>query len=1076
VPKRSSKTGSELFIVDNSDDEWKVLRYLHDWCQLSKSIDIATGYFEIGSLLALDGEWQKVDAIRILMGDEVSRRSHAAFAEGLRNIKSRLDASIEAEKEKNDFLNGVPSIADAIRSKKIQCRVYRKDKFHAKAYLTHARQEVIGSFGLVGSSNFTYPGITQNVELNVQITGTPVAVLQEWYEDHWINAEDVSPDILKVIERHVREYSPFEVYAKALQEYFRGHEMTVSEWEKGTGARRSRIYLILDQYQRDGYHQLQKIADRYKGAFLCDGVGLGKTFVGLMLIEWLVEYRNMRVSLFVPKAGREPVWERAIKRYLPDLGSVFGRGLVIFNHSDLSRGGNIARDLRDVAQRADAVIIDEAHHFRNPGTKGTDAVNVVDPEKPGPGYIPGEGKVRPSRYRHMYDLCEGKEMYLLTATPVNNKLIDLQHMIELFSRRQLDYFKDAPLTIHSLPGHFRKMEKDLERLARARTANTVQEGELTTDLVEAEKVLGDDSLFRRLVVQRSRKYVVESQRNSLGANAVFPTRQHPKVANYELKKTYGKLLGMVEKAFNKQTPLFFLAVYNPIAYLHNPEEAETFAKGRLAQIVGLIRTSFLKRFESSAEAFKQSCQALLLKLLAWVQIHSETVHEKRRFDIWKRKHTDLIGEVDHQRTLFDESDEEDEDIQLVPDELLEAVEHLDRDNYKVEEMLADTYEDLDQLAEFLGELARFTPSEDDKLKTLVKLLRSDPVLKKHKVLIFSEFMATARYLKGQLIEAGIEGVEEIDSAIKGDRAALIECFSPYYNGTSSPELSSEGRDEIRVLISTDVLSEGLNLQDATRLINYDLHWNPVRLMQRIGRVDRRLNPDIEASILADHPDQRDVRGTVAFWNFLPPDELNALLSLYSKVTHKTLRISKTFGIEGKKLLTPEDDYQALKDFTEEYEGRETPVEKMHLEYQQLLRDYPDLEAKLNGLPGRVFSGKQHPSSGTRAVFFCYALPGPPSLTQSAELPLIETTAWTEDTGERKWYLYTLADERIIEDPSEIIDQIRSTFDTPRVTKIEQSTLAEIRATIETHIKHTYLKSAQAPPGVRPILKCWMELN
>ena len=104
MPRRTSKTGSELFIVDNSDDDWKVQRYLHDWCGLSKAIDVATGYFEIGGLLGLNDEWQKVDAIRILMGDEVSRRTKKAFAEGLQQVKSRLDDSLEAEKEKNDFL------------------------------------------------------------------------------------------------------------------------------------------------------------------------------------------------------------------------------------------------------------------------------------------------------------------------------------------------------------------------------------------------------------------------------------------------------------------------------------------------------------------------------------------------------------------------------------------------------------------------------------------------------------------------------------------------------------------------------------------------------------------------------------------------------------------------------------------------------------------------------------------------------------------------------------------------------------------------------------------------------------
>ena len=298
MPKRTSKTGSELFIVDNSDDDWKVQRYLHDWCQLSRAIDVATGYFEIGGLLGLKDEWQKDDEIRILMGDEVSQRTRKAFAEGLGRVKSRLDGSLEKEKEQNDFLNGVPAIVEAIRAGKIRCRVYRKDKFHAKAYITHGRQEVVGSFALFGPSNLTLPGITENVELNVQISGTPVTVLQEWYEEHWDAAEDVTEEILRVIERHTREYLPFDVYAKALQEYFRAHEMTTTEWER----QHSKIYQILAKYQCDAFHNLMKKAQRYNGAFLCDGVGLRKMFVALMLIERLVSHNRKDVALFVPKA------------------------------------------------------------------------------------------------------------------------------------------------------------------------------------------------------------------------------------------------------------------------------------------------------------------------------------------------------------------------------------------------------------------------------------------------------------------------------------------------------------------------------------------------------------------------------------------------------------------------------------------------------------------------------------------------------------------------------------------------------------------------------------------------------
>jgi superfamily II DNA/RNA helicase len=235
-------------------------------------------------------------------------------------------------------------------------------------------------------------------------------------------------------------------------------------------------------------------------------------------------------------------------------------------------------------------------------------------------------------------------------------------------------------------------------------------------------------------------------------------------------------------------------------------------------------------------------------------------------------------------------------------------------------------------------------------------------------------MTTARYLRKELEKLGITGLDEVDSAFKGNRGEVITRFSPYYNEQTSVKLAADGKTESRVLISTDVLSEGLNLQDATRLINYDLHWNPVRLMQRIGRVDRRLNVGIEEQIIADHPDQKGVRGKVMYWNFLPPEDLESLIHLYSKVSGKALRISKIFGIQGKKLLRPEDDYDDLKEFNHDYEGDTSVLEKMHLEYQKLLKQNPDLEAHLNSLPKKVFSGKQHPKKSSKAVFFCYQLP------------------------------------------------------------------------------------------------------
>lgn len=1023
MPEHQNRTGGDIFIVDNSDDDWKVVRYLQEWTEIAHQFDIATGYFEIGALLLLDGHWQKLDHIRLLMGDEVSLRTKQAFEAGLETIKEKLDRSIEEAKDEDDFLSGMPAIVEAISTGKIQARVYRHKKFHAKAYITHSKLKVVGSAALVGSSNFTFPGVQQNVELNIQIR-REVEELQEWYERHWDEAEDVTPDILKVIERHTHEYTPFDIYIRAMAAYFRSHELSVSEWERT----QSQIYPILDQYQREGYHSLMQIAHHHNGALLCDGVGLGKTFIGLMVIERLL-FERKRVALIVPKATRVDVWEANLRRYLPSVRGHFSN-LAIYNHTDLLRGGDYPELIQEVAEKVDAIVIDEAHHFRN---------------------------IASDRSRRLYEITEGKQLFLLTATPINNSLYDLMHLIEYFSRREPSYFSDAPLGIHTLRGHFRKMEDALE-------AVTTQGREaVEIDSVTAEQVLSNDELFQALVVQRSRAYVRQSLANQGGREVVFPNRQAPKVAYYSLEKTYGGLLEQLVQAFDSEQPLLRLGVYYPLYYYRRDEEnIDPFDQGRQMQIVGLIRTLLLKRFESSAVAFQSSCEDLLLKLLYFVELHNPRTAQR-----WRDQHAELIDRIREHLNRRNQvaEDEEDFDEDVIPEEFKKKLEKLNNREYNTTDMVLDTMLDLDVLARFLNELADFSPAQDDKVQVLIHLMRTDPILSQHKVLIFTEYRDTARYIAEQLEAACIGPVDEVDSDSKHSLSDTIRAFSPYYNESSSAELAEAGIQETRVLIATDILAEGLNLQDATCIINYDLHWNPVRLMQRIGRVDRRLNQAIEARIIADHPETKAVRGTIHLWNFLPPDELNSVLSLYERVTSKTLRISKTFGIEGRKLLTPEDDYDALREFNQAYEGTTTSTEEMFLAYQRLLRDYPDLPQWVDHMPLRVFSGKEHPTAGARGVFFCYRLPAKDATTGE----------WTSEASFTKWYLYNLDTQAIEEDATHIYPIIESGPDTPRVTTGEKSLLSDIRRTMDRHINNTYMKRVQAPVGVAPVLLAWMEL-
>ena len=745
-----------------------------------------------------------------------------------------------------------------------------------------------------------------------------------------------------------------------------------------------------------------------------------------MLIERLLFYEKKRVVLIVPKSARQPVWEAKIRKYIPGVLNGF-LPFKIINHSDLLREKSGDVDWPDIMsnlqQQADVIIIDEAHNFRNRSSE---------------------------RYRKLFDVVgNNKQLFLLTATPVNNSLLDLQHQIELFTQRDEAFFKNSYLGIHSIRGHFLKLEKELVETTGAKQVS------ILTDEAEAETVLKQDDLFKAIVVQRSRAYAKKSSIQYGGSEVIFPHRNPPNVAEYSLKKVYGKLLEHFNKAFDKKKPLLNLPIYYPYAYYKGDDEnIDPLKEGRQKQVITLIKILLLKRFESSVKAFYDSCEDLLLRLFAFVK-----KHEPKQAGIWEARNSELIEHIKKNHPTEPELFESEDSI---PDILLEMIEKLDPKEFDIPQICLETLQDIEQLAVFINDLRQYKPEHDDKLTKLLELLKTNKDLVGKKLIIFSEFKSTAVYLYEQLKSHGFKNLYQIDGDTKLRNEVILR-FSPYYNDSSPAELKSKGESEIQILISTDVLSEGLNLQDATCLINYDIHWNPVRLMQRIGRIDRRLDPNIEKRMIADNPELGKYRQNIFYWNFLPPNELNQVLTLYSRVSSKTLKISKTFGIEGKKLLKPDDDYEALKEFNAAYEGTTTSEEEMLLTYKDLLKENPELAEKLATMPLRVFSGKE---SNINALFLCYSLPAPD----------MNTMEWTEENGYTKWYLYNIATEKIIETTTEIHELIKCSTETQRKLTIDNKTLSEILKKAEKQINNTYFKQTQAPLGVKATLKCWMQLN
>ena len=1049
--------GGSAFVVDNSTGKGtdKVVDYLRKWCNASDRFDIASGYFEIGALRQLDGQWQKLDKIRILMGDETSRTTKTRI---LQAINSRLDDSFDKEKDLNHFMTGVSEILEGIRSGQIEIKVYTKSKFHAKLYLTHARPEleVVPSVALVGSSNFTIPGISKNIELNVRVDPqSQVKELQDWFDDYWEQGEDVSDDIFQTIERHVRDYEPFIVYGRAMEEYFRGRDATIGVWhenerEVAEGNREfSQMWWRLDQYQKDGYLNLLKIADTWNGAFLCDGVGLGKTYIGLMLLEKLAGYDKKRVLLISPKSVHDSVWEFELKDKLAHLSGP-GGGIYSVKLTDLAREDSHNWDF--IKNYYDAIVIDEGHHFRN--------------------------KEKSKRYELLRKVinegAENKQVFFLTATPINNGVFDLYRMISLFTNSNESHFER--MGVHNLRGHFLRMRLDLNRLMFDEDENFDGDIQIGLTKEQADSRLKNDELIRALIVQRSRNFVRASMEDS-DRDIIFPITPAPKSQEYDLKKVYGNLLVEFEKAFSSDDPLFKLSIYYPFNHLDDrlKEEYEDYdmVEGRLAGIVRLIRAGTLKRFESSFRAFEVSCHNLLLKNVAWLDNFGRIKGYENHLEKWLEKNGKHVKRARELNPNIDDNKDEDDEDYLHDMPNLKLTDWSKEGPFNIEGIVKDAYEDINQIARFLSLMEGITAESDDKIQKLVELLESDKMATNGKVIIFSEFMTTARYLKEELVKR-IEGknITEIDGATQENRTKVIRRFSPYYNNSSAADLLERKEQEIDILISTDVLAEGLNLQDSVRLINYDIHWNPVRLMQRIGRIDRRMNQEVEDAIVAAHPEYAEDRGNIAYWNFLPPKQLDSLLGLFERVSGKYLQISKLLGIEGGFGLTKGQELDHMKDFNELYHGKRTVEEDLRLKYQDLCRDHPELRLQWKAMPTRTVSGKRGEG---RFAFFCYSIPGYRIVADEDG----EQEVWTHEDGESRWYLFNLDEDTILDQTSEMLDISRAIECEPpedRVMNVGEDELSAARKKVETHIFNGIMRQMQMPAGVEPILICWMSIG
>lgn len=996
----------------------------------SQTLDLATGYFEIGSLIALDGAWQSLNAVRLLMGNEVTKATKEEIVEALR----RRDVNgIEWAKEEDDWraLEGLAAIQAALLRGQIEARVYTKAKFHAKAL--HFRTGGVVNHGIVGSSNFTRPGLTQNLELNLFTSdNAQLKELAAWFEIAWNEADDVRPELLTIIEPHVREYLPFEIYLQAMRERFSSIEPGEAAWEKD----QSRLYPELAKYQVDAYHDLMHIAKTWGGALLCDGVGLGKTFVGLMLIE-RARYERHKVLVIAPKSAIPSVWARYLSRYFPEDFGRYTDDIRVLAHTDLGRAGGVSEEeIEKLSKRYDTIIVDEAHHFRVPNR---------------------------NRSKKLKTLVKGKRLFLLTATPINNTILDLYHLINYIA--QDDQKKFQSVNVPHLRRFFLNQEEG--QLDSHRSVTEIQNGRL-------------QEFLRHVLVARTRRYV-KSLELQEDPKVRFPMRERPAVINYSLSATYGELFPKLLKAFGRDSEQLKLVIYETEAFKAELSRDDKTLNEQ-SQVVALIRTMLLKRLESSQVALEASLEDLLLKHLQLLKELNRIMYEEWLAE--NQELLDVLGQHRRDRQKGSESAsggvndqdaaEEEDDLPPTPYET-KKIQQVKQDLEKFGKNEPTWYRglrhDIQVLSGLLRDLHRVTtPEHDAKLQAFLRQIESDQRLRADKFVIFSEFKDTARYLEKELKKRfPDDSIIEVDSDRNVEnREQVIKRFAPYYNCENDRELEKALKEPIRILISTDVLSEGLNLQDANVIVNYDLHWNPVRLMQRIGRVDRRMDPT--------KPVNYD---KVCVYNFLPPEELEKVLGLHHTITGKLIAINRTLGIEAP-VLTAEDDFEAMDFYQNLGDGHLSIEETLRLKAHELAKRHPELWQQTFQYPNRIYSGKavaavegaqahgpdlEKTGSG-RYLFLCYRI--------VSDYDRADPNA--EPQRDAKWVMIDRDTGEITEDLMKMHEVIECAEGTPRKVEVPKEERTRLRKQVESELIDQVRFRSQIPARYKDELVCWMEVG
>lgn len=828
----------------------------------ANTLDIAVGYFYLGGFDLVRDNLEDTEKIRLIIGTHTSSRTVEELKRGFSKSLNEFDKEVAKP--------GVKRLYEFIQLGQVDVRVYNEARFHPKLYLfKNSPDDVDLGRGIIGSSNMSASGLQGNVELNVEKKdNATIRYLENWYDELWAAAEEFDTDLMAdgiedsqfsdavsggddtsptppEVEgppvADVDTISPYEATKRFIVEQFRYEVDDGTFLEDISGEYEEQ----LTAFQDDAFRAARRPLDKYNGVILADSVGLGKSYIGAPLVK---EYTTSLDKVLVIAPNRlKSMWmddllDEADGEFPTSADKTFlsFTGLSRLSEEDIQR-----------LQNVDLVLIDEAHNLRNTGTQ---------------------------RYAKLQSIGRrGKKFVMLTATPIQNSVRDVENVVKVFADDD-----DFDIELHGRTPS--DVFRDYDKLSSSEDLSAHEQSQL--DQLEQNI----ESILREVVISRDRRYILEEYDDiTIDGEAIKVPNRVPRLVTPDdprLDELYAEIIETILGPEDADTGGLNIPYVSADRYdADGDEEEELIVEYQNASVLMLI--NLLKRLESSFAAFEDSIDRLIQRERVTRQIARGELGDAQTRE----------QAVEQIQATFTDDFAKDIDF----DDVTEAIGRVG--DGKRQEIIADIDEDLIALKELREKAQSVLQTEsrdggvrDAKVVRLQSIL--DRELESEKVLVFSQFIPTVYHIFKQL--TGEDPTSTQIAAVDGrggDRTvayvhggghfdeSLVDRFAP-----RAQEADVTPDEEIDILITTDVLGVGQNLQDSRVLVNYDLHWNPMKMEQRIGRIDR---------ITTQHDE-------LLIYNFVPTGNLKEQLGLMERIQEKIQDIARTFGHAAPILDTAEE--------------------------------------------------------------------------------------------------------------------------------------------------------------------------